>query len=122
MAERIVFGEVSSGAADDPEEFTRLVRRMVCRRGMCETLGPAVFEPDGGWPFLGKELSGSRARGEDAARMIDEEIRRMPTEMEASTEGVPSENRARLDALVPALPEKETPDRETNQRGIRDRR
>jgi cell division protease FtsH len=113
VSEQIVFGEFSSGAANDLKESTRLARHMVCQWGMSEKIGPAVFEPNGGQPFLGKELSGSRDHSEDTARIIDEEIRRILNEMEALAEETLTENRARLDAIAEALLKEETLQRET---------
>ena len=115
VAERIVFGDVSSGAANDLKECTRLARHMVCQWGMSEKIGPAVFEPNGGKPFLGKELTGPRDHSEDTAKIIDEEIRRILAEMEATTEGTLTENRRRLDALAGALLKEETLDQDTIQ-------
>jgi cell division protease FtsH len=113
VSERIVFGEFSSGAANDLKESTRLARHMVCQWGMSEKIGPAVFEPNGGKPFLGKELSGPRDHSEDTARIIDEEIRRILNEMEALAEGTLTDNRARLDAIAENLLKEETLQRET---------
>ncbi|MFP4419325.1 MAG: ATP-dependent zinc metalloprotease FtsH [Desulfococcaceae bacterium] len=113
MSERIVFGEFSSGAANDLKESTRLARHMVCQWGMSEKIGPAVFEPNGGKPFLGKELSGPRDHSEDTARIIDEEIRAILNEMEALAEGTLTDNRARLEAIAEALLKEETLQRET---------
>lgn len=53
VAERIRYGDISSGAADDLKKATQLARRMVCQWGMSDTVGPMVFNTGDSHPFLG---------------------------------------------------------------------
>lgn len=107
-SEKIVFGEVSSGAENDLREATRLARRMVCQWGMSEKLGPVTFRSGDEHVFLGRELAQPRDFSEHTARLIDEEMRRLLVDLEKKVERMIGEHRERLDALASALLERET--------------
>jgi cell division protease FtsH len=70
-AEKIMFEDVSTGAADDLKKATELARRMVCQWGMSEKLGPVTFRLGETHPFLGRELTESRDFSEHTARLIE---------------------------------------------------
>ncbi len=73
-AEEIVFGEFTTGAADDLRKATTLAHRMICEFGMSEHLGPRTFgEPDN-QVFLGREIAHTRNFSDETARKIDEEV------------------------------------------------
>src|SRR5690606_31583813 len=73
-AEEVVFGEITTGAADDIERATRIARSMVTEYGMSEKLGPQRFASRDGEPFLGREHGRSAEHSEEVAARIDEEI------------------------------------------------
>jgi cell division protease FtsH len=108
VAEKIVFEDVSTGAADDLKKATELARRMVCQWGMSDKIGPVTFRLAETHPFLGRELTESRDISEHTARMIDEEIRNLVGKMEKMAEDVLTSNRDSLDALTEQLLEQET--------------
>jgi cell division protease FtsH len=108
VAEKIVFEDVSTGAADDLKKATELARRMVCQWGMSDKIGPVTFRLGETHPFLGRELTESRDISEHTARMIDEEIRNLVGKMEKMAEDVLTSNRDSLDALTEQLLEQET--------------
>jgi cell division protease FtsH len=107
-AEKIVFEDVSTGAADDLKKATALARRMVCQWGMSDKLGPVTFRLGETHPFLGRELTESRDFSEHTARLIDEEIQTMVGNMENKAEKILNDNRDSLDALAEQLLEHET--------------
>lgn len=107
-AEKIVFEDVSTGAADDLKKATELARRMVCQWGMSEKIGPVTFRMGETHPFLGRELTESRDFSEQTAWRIDEEIRTIVGNMEKKAEEILTTNRDRLDALTDQLLESET--------------
>ncbi len=111
VAEEIVFGEVSTGAADDLEKATELARRMVCEWGMSDKLGPATFGKVEHEVFLGRELGVKRAYSEEISKLIDEEIRRFVREAEEKAREIISQNIDKLHALADALLHKETLDK-----------
>jgi cell division protease FtsH len=75
IAEELVFGEMSSGAANDIEQATQLARAMVCRWGMSERLGPLSFGGREGEPFLGRDFASRPDYSEETSRQIDAEVR-----------------------------------------------
>jgi cell division protease FtsH len=74
-AEQLVFGEISTGAADDLIKVTKIARSMITRYGMDPALGQATYETERG-SFLGQPIEGSGRRfSEDTAREIDVALR-----------------------------------------------
>jgi len=78
VAEQLVFGDLSTGAADDLTKATEIARAMVKAYGMSSTLGAVSFEGAKRAAFLpsGAELGG-RDYSDETARTIDEEVRRV---------------------------------------------
>lgn len=115
-AEEEVFGEQWTGAENDLQRATRLARSMVLLAGMSEALGPvawgAMHDDDGGPRFGGPDYS---AR---TAERIDDEVRRLLDEAHDRARGVIRAHRAALDAVVEALLETETLDREEFERVV----
>ncbi len=107
-AEKIVFQDTSTGAADDLKKATGVARRMVCQWGMSERLGPVAFRRGEPHPFLGKDLAEQRDFSEHTAQLIDGEIRNIIVEMEKRSGTLLKENRDALDALAGLLLEHET--------------
>jgi cell division protease FtsH len=110
VAEQLVFGELSTGAAQDLEQVTRLARHMVCQWGMSEKLGPVYYKQGEEHVFLGRELAQPRDHSDNTAELIDEEVRKLIRNMEARAQQLLKENRDKLDALAEALLEHETLD------------
>jgi cell division protease FtsH len=111
-AEELVFHDPTTGAANDIEKATALARRMVTQYGMTERLGAIKFGSDRAEPFLGRDLGHERDYSEQVAAVVDDEVRRLIERAHQEAFDVLVENRAVLDALVVALLERETLDRE----------
>jgi len=107
-AERMVFDDISNGAANDLKESTGLARRMICLWGMSEKLGPVYFQEGEEHTFLGKEMTRQKRYSEETARIIDEEIAELIGEMEDKAAGILEENRKKLDKLAGRLVDQET--------------
>lgn len=112
-AEKIVCGNVSSGAANDLEQATHLARMMVSQWGMSELIGPVHFHSGAEHPFLGYELTQEKDFSEDTARRIDEEVHRIVSAAEQLAIETLQARRDSLQKLVDALLEKETLDRQS---------
>ncbi|MFO7676686.1 MAG: ATP-dependent zinc metalloprotease FtsH [bacterium] len=106
-AEKLVFGDLSTGAHDDIEKATLLARKMVCEWGMSPKVGPLTFGRQDEQVFLGRELGMRETFSERTAQMIDDEIRRFVEEQERRAAEIVAANRERLDNLARALLEKE---------------
>jgi cell division protease FtsH len=102
-AEEIIFGDTSTGAADDLERTTNLARAMVMRYGMSDKLGPRTFGAHEEMVFLGREISEQRNYGEKVAREIDEEIKRIIATAYAKSKQVLTTYRNALDAIAARL-------------------
>ncbi|HEX6990114.1 MAG TPA: cell division protein FtsH, partial [Bacillota bacterium] len=109
-AEEIVFGEPSTGAHDDLEKVTSMVRRMVTEFGMSEELAPRTFGDRIDAPFLGRDIARDRNYSEKVASLIDEEINQTVSECYERAKRILVENRDKLDLIARTLLEKETID------------
>ncbi len=109
-AERLVFGEVSTGAQSDLKAVTDLSEKMVCQWGMSEKVGPVAFTRGEEHPFLGRKLAEEKSFSEEMAWIIDQEITAFIRQGEETADKLLRENRGRLDALAMALQEEETLD------------
>jgi len=108
-AEQLIFGEVSTGAADDLTKVTDIARSMVARYGMHADLGNIVFDPPRR-AFLevpGLEPS-PRSYSEDTARAIDKAVRQLVDAAFAQSLGLLHARRATLETGARRLLEKET--------------
>lgn len=109
VAEAVVLGEISTGAQNDLERTTSLVRKMICEYGMSETLGPITFgHRQDQQVFLGRDISRDRNYSEEVASAIDQEVRRLIEDAYAKTETMLRENIDKLHLIADALLERET--------------
>jgi cell division protease FtsH len=111
-AEEIIFGEVTTGAANDLEKVTATAKQMVMRFGMSEKLGPRVFGHDHGQPFLGREFSAEPDYSDEIAREIDDEIRRIVEAAHVQAKEMLTTHRASLEKLSEILVKRETIEKE----------
>ena len=74
MAEKLIFDDYSTGAANDIEVATNIARKMVCEWGMSDKIGPLTFGKKTEEVFLGREISHSRDYSDDISKTIDNEI------------------------------------------------
>jgi len=102
-AEQITFGDITSGAANDLKSVTNIARKMVTQWGMSEKIGPVAFKIGEDHQFLGREMAQAKDFSENTAKVIDEEIKRIVSEMEERARTLLNENRNKLDALAHAL-------------------
>jgi cell division protease FtsH len=110
VAERLVFGHLNSGAANDLEQATGIARRMVREWGMSERVGPMAWAGQQA-VFLGEDLmSSQREYSDDTAKLLDEEIARILNEQEQRAHNLLSEHRRGLELIAEALLENETID------------
>ncbi len=110
IAEELIFGEISSGAAGDIEQATQWSRAMVCRWGMSEKLGPLSFGQREGEVFLGRDLGSRPDYSEETARQIDLEVRGIVLGAYERAKKLLNENLETLKRIADALIEYETID------------
>jgi len=110
VAEEIVFGDVTTGAAGDIKMATAMARKMVCEWGMSEKLGMVEYGEHEDYVFLGRELTRNRDYSEATAEEIDREVRRLLDDAYQTAKHTLIANRDHLDAIAKALLEYETLD------------
>ncbi len=120
VSEKIVFDDYSNGAANDLKQVTQLARKMVCHWGMSEKLGPVYYKQGEEHLFLGREMAQQKDFSENSAKIIDEEIQRIISEMEEKAIKMLQDNRDKLDKLAEALIEHETLERKDLQKILED--
>lgn len=108
VAEKLIFEEQSTGAANDIERATAVARRMVTEFGMSPTLGPLAFGKKDELVFLGREISEQRNYSDEVAYQIDQEIRRLVETAQQQARTIITENLDKLDAIAQMLIEQET--------------
>ena len=112
VAEELVFHDPTTGAANDIEKATGLARRMATQFGMSERIGAIKLGQSQGEVFLGRDMGHQRDYSEEVASVVDEEVRRLIENAHDEAWEVLVENRGVLDALVVALLERETLNKE----------
>ncbi|MCC8966562.1 MULTISPECIES: ATP-dependent zinc metalloprotease FtsH [Bradyrhizobium] len=110
VAEELIFGreKVTSGAASDIEQATRLARMMVTRWGLSEELGTVSYGENQDEVFLGMSVSRTQNASEATVQKIDSEIRRLVEEGYQEATKILTEKRDDLEALAKGLLEFET--------------
>ena len=111
-AEKLVFDDLTTGAANDLKQATQTARRMVTQWGMSEKLGAATFAMEEQHVFLGKDISQPKHFSEHTNQIIDEEIQKIINDREKHAVKILTENRDTLDRLAESLIENETLERD----------
>jgi len=110
VAEELVFGreKVTSGAASDIEQGTKLARLMVTRWGLSDALGPVAYGDNGDEVFLGYQVSRQQSVSEETNRKIDSEVRKLVETGLDEAKQILTDKRADLETLAKGLLEFET--------------
>ncbi|NTW89401.1 MAG: ATP-dependent zinc metalloprotease FtsH [Candidatus Moranbacteria bacterium] len=106
-AERLTFGDTTTGPSNDLERATALARGMVTRYGMSR-LGARTFGHKEELVFLGKELHEERNYSDETAKMIDNEVAKLIEDALARSSAILTEKRGLLKSLADALLTRET--------------
>ncbi|MGB8224562.1 MAG: ATP-dependent zinc metalloprotease FtsH, partial [Polyangiales bacterium] len=110
LAEEVVFGQLTTGAADDFKKATQLARSMVTEWGMSTRLGPLSYVEKEETGFLGQSYH--KDYSEETAKEIDDEVRRIISTQYDRAKVVIEGHREQLDSIAAALLERETLGRE----------
>ncbi|OGZ31546.1 MAG: cell division protein FtsH [Candidatus Niyogibacteria bacterium RIFCSPLOWO2_12_FULL_41_13] len=111
-SEKLIFGELTTGAADDLKKVTELARNLVTKFGMSEKIGPMTLGNHEELIFLGREIAHEKNYSEEVAKLIDREISRFIKEALKQAESILKKYKKTLDAIAGKLMEKETIERE----------
>jgi cell division protease FtsH len=107
-AERLVFSEISTGAANDIKRATELAHRMVTDFGMSDKMGPRSFGDKQEMVFLGREISEQRDYSEKVAQEIDEEVQAIIQHAHDQAERILTKHKKRLAHIAQRLIAQET--------------
>ena len=109
VAEEVVLHEISTGAQNDIQRASQLVRNMITQYGMSNVLGPVAYGEDKNHQvFLGRDFNNQRNYSEEIASEIDKEVRHYIEEAYEDCRRLLTENVDKLHLIAEALIEKET--------------
>ncbi len=111
VAEKMIFGDITTGASSDLRTATRLAKDMITRWGMSDTLAPRTYGEHEEMIFLGKEIHSQRDYSEKIAEQIDAEVSLLIDNGRKQAEEILTKNRATLERMVLELIKKETLER-----------
>ncbi|OGZ32048.1 MAG: cell division protein FtsH [Candidatus Portnoybacteria bacterium RIFCSPLOWO2_12_FULL_39_9] len=114
-AEKLVFNEITTGAANDLEKATDLARRLVTQYGMSEKLGPTTYGEREEIGFWGQELA-NKNYSEEVAVQIDKEITKFIDDAFQTAQKILTDKRKKLDQIAKKLIKKEAIERKEFER------
>ncbi|GAA0725984.1 ATP-dependent zinc metalloprotease FtsH [Clostridium malenominatum] len=107
VAEKLVLGDISTGAKNDIERATTIARKMIMDYGMSEELGPIAFGSGHEEVFLGRDYNKGRNFSEEVSSKIDKEVRNLIDTGYKKAQTLLTENINKLHAVAVALLERE---------------
>lgn len=119
-AEKLVLGDISTGAGNDIQRATNLARRMVGTYGMSEKLGTTAFDSGSDEVFIGKSMGHTRPYSEQTAAVMDEEIRAIVDDAYEQAQKILRKNETQLTAVAEYLLSHETMGSEEFERVFRE--
>jgi len=120
VAEELIVGDITTGAANDIERATKVAKQMVTEYGMSDIIGPLTLGQKQHEVFLGRDFQAQPDYSDQVAFEIDNEVRRLIDEAHDEALEILQEHRAKLDELAGMLIERETLEREEVERFLSD--
>jgi len=110
-AEKLVFGEITTGAANDLRDATDIARALVTKYGM-SSLGPIAFGKFSQPVFLGREIAVEKDYSDEVAAKIDRETKKFIDQAYKTAMKILKKHRKFLDKVAQILMKKETIEKE----------
>jgi cell division protease FtsH len=107
-AEQLIYGETTTGTAQDIRQATDFARRMVCEWGMSDKMGPVAYGQEEEPIFIGKEIARHKDYSEDTAMRIDEAVQEFLEKAQGRAKSILTEHRDQLERLASELISRET--------------
>ena len=107
VAEALALDDISTGASNDLQRATEIVRDMVIKYGMSESIGPVVYDSGNGEVFLGKDYGHVNNYSEATSARIDAEVEKIMREAYEKTVAILKEHYDKLELVANTLLEKE---------------
>ncbi|MDE1970213.1 MAG: ATP-dependent zinc metalloprotease FtsH [Patescibacteria group bacterium] len=115
-AEKLIFGDVSTGSSNDLKEASNMARLIVTRYGMSDVFGPITFGKSQDLVFLGREITSEQNYSEKVASEIDDEVQKIMTGAFKVAESIVKKQRKALGLIADSLVQEETLEREAFER------
>jgi cell division protease FtsH len=112
VAEELIVGDITTGAANDIERATKVARQMVTEYGMSDIIGPLTLGQKQHEVFLGRDYTAQPDYSDQVAFEIDNEVRRLIDEAHDEALEILQDHRPKLDQLAQLLVDKETLERD----------
>ncbi|HLC63881.1 MAG TPA: ATP-dependent zinc metalloprotease FtsH [Patescibacteria group bacterium] len=112
VTEQEIFGDITTGAANDLKHATQICKQLITQYGMNETLGPRTFGDREEMIFLGREIHERRDYSEKIAEQIDKEISKLINQASKTAKELITKNKKNLDLIASELLKKETLEKE----------
>ena len=124
LAEKMIFGDITTGASDDLRHAMEIARALVMKYGMSETIGPMAWGGRSEPIFLGKDFMAEKNYSEAVAKEIDAEITKVITASQEAAKDALLKHKELLSDIANTLIEKETIENEEfnaiiSKRGIK---
>lgn len=107
VAEALALDDISTGASNDLQRATEIVRDMVIKYGMSDSIGPVVYDSGNGEVFLGKDYGHVNNYSEETSARIDAEVEKIMRQAYDKTVGILKEHYDKLELVANALLKKE---------------
>ena len=107
VAEALALNDISTGASNDLQRATEIVRDMVIKYGMSDSIGPVVYDSGNGEVFLGKDYGHVNNYSEETSARIDAEVERIMRQAYGKTVEILKEHYDKLELVANALLKKE---------------
>ena len=107
VAEKLVLGDISTGAKNDIDRATAIARAMVMEYGMSDEIGTISYGSDSNEVFLGRDFGRGRNFSEQIGAKIDTEVKNFINEAYATAENLLKSNISKLHAVAAELLDKE---------------
>lgn len=117
VAEKMTFGDITTGASNDLQVSTALARDMVTRYGMSDKIGPIALESAQGRTLFGAGIA-DREYSEAVAALIDAEVSKIMTEARERAVATLAEHKKAFEAVSKRLIEAETIERDEYEKII----
>ncbi len=119
-SEKLVFGELTTGATNDLSRATELARNLVMQYGMSDKLGPVAYAKKDELIFLGRELAEGKHYSERVASEIDKEIALFIDNAYETAKKIINKRRDKLDVIANELIKNETIEKERFEKLMED--
>ena len=120
VAEELIVGDITTGAANDIERATKVARQMVTEYGMSDSIGPLTLGQKQHEVFLGRDFATQPDYSDQVAFEIDSEVRLIIDQAHDEALEILQEHRAKLDQIAALLIERETIEKSDIERLLAD--